>query len=87
MGMEVIQSGDFKVETSLAEDFSPKSHEHLVLCAALTQGLNSENGNLLPETRSILQPLQNGQQTVQWLHVKIHDNLLFRLASGFSISC
>ena len=59
----MIQSGDFKVETSLTEDFLPKSHEHLVLCAASTQDLNSKNGNLLPETGSIVQPRQNGQQS------------------------
>ena len=67
--------------------FLPKSHEHLVLCAASTQGLNSENGNMLPEKGGIVQPLQNSQQTVQRLHVKIHDNLLSRLALVFSISC
>ena len=87
MGMEVIQSEDFKVETSLTEAFLSKSYEDLVLCAASNQGLNSGNGNLLPETGSTVQPRQNHQQTVQQLHVKIYDNLLSRLASGFSISC
>ena len=63
MGMEAIQSGGFEVETSLTEEFLPKSHEDLVHCADSTQGLNSENGNLLPETGSIVQPHQNRLQT------------------------
>ena len=39
----------------------PKSCEDLVLCAASAEGLNSENGNLLPETGNTVQP---HQQTV-----------------------
>ena len=80
MGTKVIQSED----TPLTKDFSVISREDLVLCAVSTQDLNSENGNLLPETGSIVQPCQ---QTAQQLQVKAHDNLLSRLASGYSISC
>ena len=60
----MVQSGGFKVETGLTEDFSAKSHEDLVPCAASSQGLSSENGKL-PETGSIVQPRQNRQQTAQ----------------------
>ena len=35
----------------------------------------------------IVQPPQNHQQTAQWFHVKVLDNLLSRLASRFFISC
>ena len=87
MGMEVIQSRVSKVETALTEDFLLKSHEDLVLCAAAIQSLSSKNGDLSPQTGSFVQTRQNRQQTAQQLHIKIHYNLLSRLASGFSISC
>ena len=46
---EVKQSRGFKVETTLTEHLVP-----CVPCAVSTQGLNTENANLLPETGSMV---------------------------------
>ena len=54
----MIQSGGCKVETALTKDLPAQTREDL----ASAQGLNSENGNLLPETGKIVQPRQQTAQ-------------------------
>ena len=58
----MIQSGHCKVETALTKDLPAQIMRRPCPFAASGEGLNSENGNLLPETGKIVQPRQ---QTVQ----------------------
>ena len=76
MGMRVIQSGGCKVETASTKDLLSKSR---VFFAASAQGLNSENGNLLPETGKIVQPRQETakEKPTRTCHPDLHQGISY----------
>ena len=83
--MEMIQSGGFKVENSLTENFSAQIHEGLVLYAASSQlrkwqfvAKNRKHSSAWSESLTKL-AIVSGK--------KIHDKLLSRLATELFIPC